>query len=70
MNRFLPGDPFNPSEIDRLSDADKRRIAQQLGLFLATLHQSYDQSIHFDTGHVRYRKNDPETEGQPEYVEF
>lgn len=52
---FSPADPFSPSELARLRDEDKRRIAKQLGVFLATLHRSEVADIDFDTGYLSMR---------------
>jgi aminoglycoside phosphotransferase (APT) family kinase protein len=53
---FSPGDPFSPAKMDGLPEEDRQRVAKQLGVFLATLHQSQDKSIDFDTGYLTMRE--------------
>jgi aminoglycoside phosphotransferase (APT) family kinase protein len=48
----IPGTPLYPSQIDRLRKADKRRIAKQLGSFLATLHREQDERVDSVTGYL------------------
>ena len=47
---FFPGNPFDATEIDRLPAEDKKRIAKQVGVFLATLHDYRDNTIDWETG--------------------
>jgi aminoglycoside 2''-phosphotransferase len=48
----IPGTPLYPSQIERLRKDDKRQIAKQLGLFLATLHREHDERIDSQTGYL------------------
>jgi len=52
------GKPLYPSNIYKLNNKDKNKIAKQLGLFLKTLHNYKNDYINFDTGYLVMRKKD------------
>lgn len=52
------GEPLLRTQIEKLSDINKSKIAKQLGLFLKTLHSHKDKHINFDTGYLIMRRTD------------
>ena len=48
--RKIPGSHLYPTQIARLPNADRQRVAEQLGEFLALLHHHVDTAITFRTG--------------------
>jgi aminoglycoside 2''-phosphotransferase len=67
---FLPGDPFDSTEMDRLSKEDKQRIAKQLGVFLAVLHHSPDQGIDVEAGYFAGRRERCQPSDANAFIEY
>jgi aminoglycoside 2''-phosphotransferase len=57
--RKIVGSHLSPTQIARLPNADKQRVAEQLGLFLAALHHHEDKAITFRTGWFPEAGSDP-----------
>jgi len=57
----IQGSHPHPTNIKKLSEKDKLRIAKQIGLFLKDLHNFKSKKINFDTGYLVMRKGDYET---------
>src|SRR5689334_600065 len=57
--RKIVGTPLYPTQIARLPNDRKRRLAKQLGGFLAALHHYEDKAITFQTGWIPTPGADP-----------
>ncbi|HWW38689.1 aminoglycoside phosphotransferase family protein [Pedobacter sp.] len=59
--RKISGEPLLPTQIEKLNNKSKLKIAKQIGLFLKALHNYKDKSINFDTGYLVMRRKDYKT---------
>ena len=57
----IPGKPLYKTNLKKLTEQERVKIAEQIGLFLKTLHGYKDKHIDFDTGYLIMRKEDYKT---------
>ncbi len=57
----IPGKPLYKTNLKKLTENERTKIAEQIGLFLKTLHNYKNKHIDFDTGYLIMRKEDYNT---------